>query len=89
MSVKSLYDYIEIDEKTMKVVSDGHSEILHICEDSINLMLSKCRRNMVRIPSVGAVVLYDEDGKIVAKGTGKNISKKGLGVQILRTKGLV
>ena len=48
--------------------------------------MTVCRRQVARVPVVGPIMILDGDGTIICKGTGHNISQKGMGAQIYHRK---
>lgn len=44
--------------------------------------MTVCRRSVNRVPVVGPIMIVDEEGTMICKGTGHNISPKGMGAQV-------
>lgn len=62
----------------------GSTAILNAA--ALQKAMTVCRRQVARVPVAGPIMILDQDGGLICKGTGHNISPKGIGAKIYHRK---
>ena len=62
----------------------SHAAILNTA--ALQKAMTSCRRQVIRVPVAGPIMILDHEGGLICKGTGHNISPKGIGAKIYHRK---